>query len=204
MNSTFQAAPNDSRYVPFTQQDWCCVPTSIQMIMYRHGIPLIPSEELGFHLGLTVPPDQTSLFYKVRTSDTPPSGAGYGTQISNPKYEPNQAFQKLGIPLSFSQLFASDIATEEALLKELNEIEATDTDALLCFNHGVIKGKYEPFTGHVVVFDRIIDGKIRIVDASWKHPKWRLVEPSLMLEAIQKHGNDNAGGIWKFTYTARY
>lgn len=203
MDITFQATPNDSRYVPFTQQDWCCVPTSIQMIMYRHAIPLVPSEELGFHLGLTVPPDQTNLFYKVRTSDAPPSGAGYGTQISNPDYEPNKVFQKLDIPLSFGQLFADDIVDEASLLNELSKIETADQDALLCFNHGVIKGKYEPFTGHVVVFDRSIDGKIRIVDASWKHPKWRFIEPSLLLEAIQRHGNDNAGGIWKFTYIAK-
>lgn len=199
MSTTFQAAPNDSRYIPFTQQDWCCVPTSIQMIMYRHGIPLIPSEELGFHLGLTVPSDQTNLFYKARTSDIPPSGAGYGTQISNPEHELNNVFQKLSIPLSFSQLLASDITDELNLVKYLSEIETSDQDALLCFNHGVIKGEYEPFTGHVVVFDRVIDGKIRIVDASWKSPKWRLIEPSLLLEAIQRHGNNNAGGIWKFS-----
>lgn len=195
-----KATPNDSRYIPFTQQDWCCVPTSIQMIMYRNGIPLIPAEELGFHLGLTVPPDQTELFYNVRTSKNPPSAAGYGTQIFRPEYNPDNVFQELGIPLGFSMKLAADFDNEEALLAELRGIEQQNSDALLCFNHGVIRGKYKPNSGHVVVFDKVIDGKVRIVDASWKHPKWRLVEPSLLLDAMKQHGNKNAGGVWCFKY----
>lgn len=201
MQSEYKASPTDSRYVPLTQQDWCCVPTSIQMIMYRHGIPLIPAEELGYYLGLTIPPDQTKLFYKPRTADTPPSGAGYGTQISHPDYEPNRVFQTLNIPLSFEKQLASDIEAPETLMAILEKVEAEDSDALLCFNHGVIRGEYKPYSGHVVVFDRVIDGKVRIVDASWKHPKWRLIEPELLFEAIKRHGNDNAGGVWHFKRT---
>src|SRR5688572_25988968 len=96
------ATPNDSRYVPFTQQDWCCVPTSVQMVMYRLGIPLLPAEEIGFHIGLTVPSDQAELFYDVRTSEEPPTDVGYGTQIATPGFGLNDAFNKLGIPLSFT------------------------------------------------------------------------------------------------------
>lgn len=198
MNNTYEATPNDSRYVPFTQQDYCCVPTSIQMIMYRNNIPLIPAEELGYHLGLTIPPDVVGLFYQPRISDMPPSTAGYGTQIYNPEYEPNKIFKKLGLPLSFDKKLANEIQDEQALLSELQKVENSDADALLCFNHGVMRGKYESNSGHVVVFDRIIDGKVRIVDASWKHPKWRLIEPSLLLDAIKQHGNENSGGIWHF------
>ena len=196
----YKAAPNDSRYIPFTQQSSCCVPTSIQMIMYRNNISLIPAEELGYHLGLTVRPEDEPLFYRARVSPTPPSGAGYGTQIFRPEYEPNKIFKELGIPLSFSKKLAAEIETEEDLLSELRSIEESDTDALLCFNHGVIRGKYKPHSGHVVVFDKIVDGKVRIVDASWKQPKWRLIEPGLLLDAIKRHGNENSGGIWRFTH----
>jgi hypothetical protein len=62
----------------------------------------------------------------------------------------------------------------------------------------VIRGKYEPFSGHVTVFDRVIDGKVRLVDASPHQPKWRLVEGSLLLEAIKRHGNESSGGVWHF------
>lgn len=196
--SNYQASPNDSRYIPFTQQAECCVPTSIQMIMYRNNIPLIPAEELGYHLGLIVPPDESSLFYSARASDKPPAASGYGTQIFNPEYEPNKIFIDLGIPLSFNLVLASEIASPKDLLDKLLRIEQEDNDALLCFNHGIVRGEFKPFSGHVAVFDRVIDGKIRLVDASPKQPKWRLVEAELMYEAIEKHGNSSSGGIWEF------
>jgi len=194
----YKAAPNDSRYIPFTQQGYCCVPTSIQMIMYRNGIPLIPAEELGHHLGLTVPPANEALFYDVRVSGTPPSTAGYGTQIALPKYEPNKIFKELGIPLDFTLKLASEFDNVTSLMNDLTEIEADNDDALLCFNHGVIRGEYQPNSGHVTVFDKIVDGKVRLVDASWKQPKWRLVEPSLLFDAIKRHGDENSGGVWHF------
>jgi hypothetical protein len=195
----FKAVPTDSRYVPFTQQTACCVPTSMQMIMYRRGIPLIPAEELGYHLGLTVPPDESVLFHDVRTADAPPSAAGYGTQIHNPAYEPNRVFAELGIPLQFRMTRADALRTGNDLLVELDSVERDDRDALLCFNHGVVRGSYKPNSGHVAVFDRIVEGRVRIVDASPVQPKWRIVEPAVLLDAIQRHGNVNSGGIWHFT-----
>jgi len=194
----YQAAPDDSRYIPFTQQSYCCVPTSIQMIMYRNGIPLIPAEELGHHLGLTVPPEDGALFYDVRISDTSPFAAGYGTQIALPKYEPNKIFKELGIPLDFTLKLAAEFDDVASLMNELTEIEAANADALLCFNHGVMRGEYQLNSGHVTVFDKIVDGKVRLVDASWKQPKWRLVEPSLLFDAIMRHGDENSGGVWHF------
>ncbi len=196
----YSSAPNDSRYVPLTQQSSCCVPTSIQMIMYRNGIPLIPAEELGYHLGLTVPPEEKHLFYDVRTSEKPPSDAGYGTQIFRPEYDPNVVFDHFNIPLKYHIKLAKDIRDEDELLKLLKEIEEKDGDALLCFNHGVIRGKFEPHSGHVVVFDKVIDGQVRLVDASPNQPKWRLVELSLLFDAIKHHGNASSGGIWYFDY----
>jgi hypothetical protein len=172
------------------------------MIMYRKGIPLIPAEELGFHLGLTVSPDEGPLFYKARTADKPPSGAGYGTQIFNPEYEPNKAFKELGIPLSFEKVLAAEIKDSNDLVTRLQKVEADDSDALLCFNHGVIRGKFEPYSGHVAVFDKVIDGKIQLVDASPKQPKWRSVDAGLMFDAIKQHGNENSGGIWLFNRTS--
>jgi hypothetical protein len=75
---SYQAAPTTSRYIAFTQQPYCCVPTSITMIMYRNDIPLVPIEELGYLLGMTVPPEEEEYFYNVRVSDSPPSSSGYG------------------------------------------------------------------------------------------------------------------------------
>lgn len=173
------------------------------MVMYRLGIPLIPAEEIGFHIGLTVPPDQKDLFYNVRISDEPPTAAGCGTQISTPGFELNDAFKKLDIPLSLTMRPIHTIANAAELVDVLRDVEVADSDALLCFNHGYMKGKYEPFSGHVTVFDRVIDGKVRIVDASWKQPKWRFVESERLFEALRLHGEDTeSAGIWHLQHVA--
>ena len=92
--------PKDSRYVPLTQQNWCCVPTCIQMIMLKHEVPLLAAEFLGYHLGLIVPEQELKYFWNARTGKRPSSG--WGTQIGNQKYEPNLVFEKLNIPLKMS------------------------------------------------------------------------------------------------------
>lgn len=169
------------------------------MIMYRHGIPLVPAEEIGYHLGLTVRPDEAHLFYNVRSSDEPPTEAGYGTQIFNPEFEPNKAFAHLNIPLTFSVLHVKDIADEHELFRLLTEIEENDRDVLLCFNYGTMIGEFRPGSGHVVVFDTIIDGEVRILDTVTKQPKWRTVEPARLYDAMQQHGD--SGSIWYFDHT---
>ena len=95
--TNYSSTPNDSRYIPLTQQPYLCVPACIQIVMYKHNIPLVPQEEIGYHLGLTVPPDAAKSFFKVRVADQPPVNSGYGTQIQTLEYEPNQAFNKLKV-----------------------------------------------------------------------------------------------------------
>lgn len=193
------ASPNDSRYIPFTQQSSCCVPTCIQMIMYKNGIPLLPAEELGYHLGLVVPPEKAHLFYKVRTSPTPPT-AGYGTQTYSPEFEPNKIFKKLNIPLVYKLKPISEIQSPEELIKILKEIEDKNNDGLLCFNHGALVDDPARDWGHLCVFDRVVDGQLRIIDPSHEYPKWRLVSAEKMFKAMQIHGTrKTAAGIWQFT-----
>jgi hypothetical protein len=189
------ATPKGSRYVPFTQQPACCAPTCIQMVMYRHGIPLIPAEELGYHLGLVVSPDKGQLFYKVRTALKPPP-AGYGTRIYLPEFEPNAIFAKLDIPLTFSIKSITAFPSPEDLLEYLRQAEASDDDALLCMHHGTLVDDDTKDRGHVCVFDRVIGNQLRIVDPSPEYPKWRLVSPEKVYEAMQRHGVANSTGIW--------
>ena len=167
------------------------------MIMYRNGIPLVSAEELGYNMGLVVPPEEKHLFYDVRVSETPPSGAGFGTQIHLPEYDLNTVFEQLAVPLKYTLRSGNDISDETELLNLLKEVETKDGDALLCLNHGVLKGKFEPNTGHVVVFDRIVDGMVRVINPSFKQPKWQTFEVRVIFEAIQSHV-EHSGGIWYF------
>src|SRR4051794_40060347 len=90
--------PADSRYVPFVQQPYCCVPASLHMVMYRRSMPLVAQEELGYHLGLVVPPNDGHWYWNPRISAKRPP-AGYGTQIQRAEYSPDAAFERLGVPL---------------------------------------------------------------------------------------------------------
>jgi hypothetical protein len=187
--------PADSRYVPLTQQDYCCVPTCLQMVMYKSGIPLLPAEEIGYHLGLIVPPAENHLFFNVRTSTEKPP-AGYGTRIYLPEFEPNEAFKNLQLPLRLTVKPITQFSSADDLLQTLREVEAQDGNALLCYNHGALVDDPSRDWGHVVVFDRIIDGDVRIVDPSPSHPKWRTVKPGKLFEAMKEHGEERSAGIW--------
>ncbi|MBI2032816.1 MAG: hypothetical protein HYT09_04205 [Candidatus Levybacteria bacterium] len=158
-------------------------------------IPLIPAEEIGYHLGLIVPPEKAKFFYNVRTSSEKPP-AGYGTRIYDPKYQPNKAFKKLGIPLTLTIKPIAQFNSAKKLLAYLKQIENADKDALLCFHHGTLVDDASRDWGHVVVFDRLIKGKIRIVDPDPQDPKWGLVTPQKMFEAMKKHGEKRSAGVW--------
>lgn len=189
--------PQNFRYIPFTQQPACCVPTCIQMVMYRHNIPLVPVEKIGYELGLTVHPDRAHLFYNVRISEKRPA-AGYGTRIYDPEYEPNKAFDRLNIPLKFKIQSITEFNSADSLLNAIQKAEKSDVDLLLCFHHGTLIDDPEKDYGHVCVFDRVIDGKIRIIDPSPDQPKWRTVNVKKMYTAMVKHGEKRSAGLWEF------
>ena len=194
---TKDIVPKDSRYIPFTQQAQCCAPTCIQMIMYKNNIPLIPAEELGFHLGLVVPPSEARLFYNARTSETKPP-AGYGTRIYLGEFAPNTAFKKLEIPLTLTMHPIANFDTVEDVFGFLLKAEENDKDILFCFNHGALIDDPSRDGGHLVLFDRMIDSQIRIIDPSPTHPKWRNVTIQKMFEAMKKHGEKpTAAGLWE-------
>jgi len=190
-----EITPKASRYIPFTQQPACCVPTCIQMIMYKNNIPLIPAEEIGYALGLIVHPDKSNLFYNTRTSTTRPA-AGYGTRIYDPEYEPNVAFKKLNIPLSFSIKSITDIRSEKQLIKTLSEVESFNQDVLICFHQGALENDPNKDWGHVCVFDRIINGEIRFIDPSPSDAKWRTFSAEALFESMQQHGAQRSAGLW--------
>jgi len=196
-----EVVPKNSRYIPFTQQDYCCAPTCIQMVMYKNGIPLIPAEELGYHLGLIVPPSSKHLFYNAQTSSTKPP-AGYGTRIYQKEFSPNIALKKLKIPLSLTINKIANFDSSEEVFAFLKKIEKENKDVVFCFNHGALIDDPKRDWGHLVLFDRIIDNKYRIIDPSPTHPKWRLVAPEKMFYAMKKHGEKpTAAGLWEINKT---
>lgn len=190
--------PKDSRYIPLTQQRYCCVPTCIQIIMLKYNIPLIPAELLGYHLGLIVPKDDLHNFWNGRKGRKPK--AGYGTQIGEKQYSPNKAFAKLKLPLRMKFNLIDKFKSVEDFTRHLKELEINDKDALLCFDWGVAVGN-EFHEGHVCILDRVFLDKnvVRLIDPD-KGAKWKEFSIQKMYDAMNYHGKEKMAGVWELNY----
>ncbi len=190
--------PEDSRYIPLTQQKWCCVPTCIQMVMIRHNIPLVSAELIGYHMGLVVPEDALKYFWNARTGSRPP--AGYGTQAGKPQYGPNAVFKKLNIPLQMSWSLINKFKTLDAFRDYLSRLEQSDKDTLVCFDWpSLFDTKRKEQWGHVCVLDRVFikQNKIGIIDPDPDAPKWREIPIPDLYKAMVFHGKEKSGGFWE-------
>lgn len=181
-------------YVPLGQKPYCCVPASILTVMQRHGMAMVPQEELGHDLGLVVPREATVHFSNVRTGDIPISG--YGTQIGLPEYEPNAAFLKLGIPLEMTVRLISRFQSLDAVRDYLEDMKNKDADILVCY--GTPGGG-----GHVCVFDSISVDRhlIRLADPGINTGSMRIVRDKELFSAMRRHGDEKYGGFWELRAT---
>jgi hypothetical protein len=186
--------PKDTRYVPLTQQKSCCVPASISIVMFKHGIKLIPQELLGYHLGLIVDKQFKNLFWNVSTGKRPKSG--YGTRMDNKKYDMNNAFKKLKIPLKANYILIKKIKTKKEFVLYIEEKIKKDKDIIVCFNSGVLNDNKKA-GGHLSVIDRIYPKRniVRIIDPSYNQPKWREVDIDKLKKAMELH--PTKGGFWE-------
>lgn len=195
-----QITPSDTRYIPLTQQRYCCVPTCIQIIMLKHNIPLVPAEVIGYEMGLIIPKDELKLFWNARTGPKPP--AGYGTQAGKPQYGPNRVFKKLKIPLKMKWSLINKFKNIDEFRDYLSSVERDDKDVLVCYDWGILFDD-EYHGGHLCVLDRIYltKGEVRIIDPEYKASKWRVVKIDKLYEAMKYHGEDKSGGFWELTQT---
>jgi hypothetical protein len=185
--------PKDSRYIPLTQQQYCCVPTCIQMVMLKHNIPLVPAELIGYHMGLIVPKNKLNLFWNGRAGKKPP--AGFGTQLDK-EYNPNTSFKKLNIPLKMSWNLINNFHNIEEINLYLTNIE--NKDILICFDWGTLFNK-KHHNGHVCLIDKVYPSKkeLRIIDPEYDVPKWRIIKTEKLFEAMKFHGQKNCAGFWE-------
>lgn len=195
-----ELVPKDSRYIPLTQQRWCCVPTCIQMVLYRHGIPLIPAEIIGYNMGLIVPEEEVQYFWNGRTGKRPP--AGWGTQAGKPQYAPNAVFKKLNIPLKMSWSLISKFKSNADFRTYLGMVEEKDRDVLVCYDWPTLfDPENKDHWGHVCVLDKVDlkNDTVRIVDPEYRAPKWRVIKIEDLYEAMKVHGDKKSGGFWELS-----
>ncbi len=184
--------PKDTRYMPFTHQKVSCVAASISVIMYKLGIPLLPQELLGYHLGLIVSEENKNLFWNPRTGKRPE--AGYGAQIYLKRYEPNTVFKKLKIPLKFTRHTIDKFNTKKDFISFVTDCVQNDRHILARFNHGEFTNN-EKSGAHTCVVDRIYASKniIRLIDSSPNQPKWREVEIDKLIKSMREHPVQGGG-----------
>lgn len=179
-------------YIPFTQQPYLCVPTCLQMVLYRRGIPLLEQEDIANEIGLIVPKEDLKYFAHARTGQRPSSG--YGTQIQDERYGMQKLFDKNGWGLTFER--RSDIVSAHELREILADVQDDDgMDAMLCFDYGMLwNGKSSG--GHVCVFEKLDGDVVHIIDPERNVPKRRKTSIDALFKAIDFHGFHNATGVW--------
>ena len=181
-----EITPKDTRYIPFTQQTSCCVPTSISIVMYKLGIPLISQELLGYHLGLIVDKKDKYLFWNVKTGKKPRTG--YGTQMSKKEYNANSVFKKLHIPLEGISYPVDKFEKKKELVSFISHCVKKDKNLLVFLSSGILNGNKRK-NGHACVVDRIYPAKniVRLIDPSSSRPKWREVTINKLIKSMKLH-----------------
>ena len=92
---------------------------------------------MGYHLGLTIADEFKHLCWNPRTGEEPP--AGYGCRVVPvEKYNPDDAFRKLGIPLVIDIHHISKFKTKESFIEFIQFCVGQDKDILTAFHYGVL------------------------------------------------------------------
>jgi hypothetical protein len=182
--------PNNTRYVPFTQQNSCCVPTSISIVMYKLGIPLLPQELLGYHLGLILDKKHKDLFWNVRTGKR--TKTGYGTQMQKKQYEINFVFKDLGIPLRVNSYPIDNFSSKNELITFISQGVKKDKNFIVLLGNDLLNNTKNK-NGHACVIDQIYPNKdlIRLIDPSAVQPKWREFKIDKFIKAVKSHPTSN-------------
>lgn len=154
--------------------------------MYKLGIPLIPIEQLGYHLGLIVDKEHKNLFWNARTGKKP--GAGYGTQINTKRYEINSIFKKLKIPIKVFTRTLDDFTNKKELVSYVAGCVSQNRDLIVFLNSDVLNGTKNN-NGHACVIDRIYPQKniVRLIDPLPLWAKWREIGLAKFMRAIKMH-----------------
>jgi hypothetical protein len=148
-------------------------------------------DEIGWELGLIVPPGVKYEFTKVRTGPKP--RAGYGSQTSKPQFSIENYFVRNNLPLSITRVTASSLV-------ELNSIIGAaldqDNDIVLCLNSLRLFGDGD--IEHVVLIEGYnkASGQVRVVDPAIGAPMHRTTTVDSIFETLQERTVSVLGGLW--------
>lgn len=178
-------------YNPITEKDYCCVPAVLQMIQGRRGLGYDSQDEIGYQLGLIVPPELEQKFSKVRTGPAPQ--AGYGTQTPKEEFSIRNYFSRNSIPLD---LIKPQPQTADELRSQLSASLQAGDDVIICYNSRLLFGDGD--IEHVSLIQEFDTetGDMVVVDPAIEAPKLRKTTLDGLFEALNVHDVSNSGGLW--------
>ena len=178
-------------YEHISQKPYCCVPTCLQMIFQRCGLPLLTQSDIGYELGMILPPEKRhTLGLKSYEGEKP--RAGWGTRMNFPEFSLGQFLKRRNIPLTETYYTKDALSSQRELQRLLTDNLEKDNDALVCFNYPLLYGE-EGSYGHASLVADIDDTSVTLIDPEKEYPKPRVVELEKFYESIVKH---SGGGVW--------
>ncbi len=176
-------------YIPLTQQDLCCVPTTIQWVLVRRNLPLVSQEDIGKVIGLHVPKEKNHLFmYKF--PNTKAYYGTYGTELNNKNL--NELFEKYKLPLVGEYTKISKIKDPH---KFIIENMKAGNDVCMMFHKKNVTGENWAHGSILAEYDT--DTKtITVGDPSPRYPKFWKVKLTKMVDAMNTKWDGNERGFW--------
>jgi hypothetical protein len=178
-------------YKMVREKEYCCVPAVLQMIQSRRGLAFDSQDEIGFQLGLIVPPELEHKFTKVRTGPEP--DAGYGTQTSLPEFSIADYFKRNRLPLKITLIRPQTI---DELKNQLTTSIDVDEDVIICYNSRLLFGEGD--VEHVSLIQEFDTewGNLLVADPAVSAPFPRKTTLDRLSEVITAHGVSSHGGLW--------
>ena len=179
------------RYDPITEKPYCCVPAVLQMILTRRGLPCTTQDDIGWDLGLIVPPEAVPEFTAVRTGPMP--RAGYGTRTSKPEFSIENYFDRRRLPLSITSVSPASL---DALTSTIAAAFVQGDDIVICFNSRTLFGDGD--IEHVALIESVaIDsGHVTVIDPAIGASERRNTTIAAIFETIRHHDASEIGGMW--------
>ena len=175
------------KYTPLiTQEDFCCVPCALQMVLHRHGIAYPSQVELATMLNLMIPERLKEQYPFAKVTDKP---FDYGVHVTNLNL---QLFKPLGLPFTerYTKLRYYNM---DSIIKDVSK-NIKDTDVLLgIYYSDLFETKEKSRTRHVILLEDCLSDGIAQVVVPHERETFRATVSLLQLFQSAEESED---GVW--------
>jgi hypothetical protein len=161
------------------------------MIEVRRGVTVLSQDDIGYELGLIVPPEVASQFEKVSTGAEPRTG--YGTQTSKNKFSIELFFRRHHPEFNFKHTTPSTLAEHRQILEQC---KSPSVDLIICYNSQKLFGDGDPEHTSLIESYDLSNDRIAIVDPAIGVPKLRKTSAKKLFDVIRSHELSNIAGFW--------